>query len=162
MLVLFYALLISCAANKKIDSSPLPQVNLINAEAFVQKAYPGVSGEVWYFVNYRIEFDLETNVPVRFTQIKADDLNVNVQSVQIDNKILKSDELLDQDTSRVRVFATFPVLQAEYASTDKFAPGLPKKLILYLEAEGNAIEREISRIHAEPNEYRPGVGRPYE
>lgn len=160
LLVLGWLLMVGCASKRPMELPPLPHVELINAKAYVQKAFPGVSGEVWYFVNYRIEFDLETEVPVQFAKIQADDLEIVVNSVQVGNSLLQSAEKLHSDTSGVKVHGTFPVKLTEHRSKGEAAPGVPEKLTLYFEAEGKIYGREISNIIAEPNEYRPGINRP--
>jgi len=155
-LVLFAA---GCSAKKALNE---PEVQLINAQAFVQKAFPGVSGEVWYFLNYRVEFNIKTKTPVHFSKLVADEQEITVQSVKLGNRLLNPNlgDYISSDTTDVQVHATFPVVHRDTPNKDsQGTPGIPEKLTLHFESGGKSFSHQITSITAEPTEYRPGVGR---
>jgi len=159
ILLVIILLAAGCSAKKALNE---PEVQLVNTRAFVQKAFPGVSGEVWYFLNYRVEFDIKTKSPVHFSRLTADEQEITVQMVQIGSRILNPNlgDYISNDTTDVRVHAVFPVFLVEHRSKGKEgAPGIPEKLTLHFESEGKSFSHQITSITAEPNEYRPGVGR---
>lgn len=152
-------LLMSCSAQKKLNE---PEVRLKNVRGYVQKAFPGVSGEVWYFLNYRVEFDLETSVPVQFISVEADSIKMDVKSVMVGNRLVNThlDEQLSTDTSQVKISVTHQVYHSdENQKKPRGSASPPEKLILNYKAGGKEFATEVSEITVEPNQFRPGVGR---
>ncbi len=152
-------LLTSCSAQKKLNE---PEVRLKNVRGFVQKAFPGVSGDVWYFLNYRLEFDLETSVPVEFISISADSIDMAVKSVMVGNRLVNThlNEQLASDTSQVKISVTHQIYHTDGKQERLRGTATPpKKLILKYKAGGEEFTTEVYDITVEPTEFRPGVGR---
>lgn len=152
-------LLMSCSAQKKLNE---PEVRLKNVRGYVQKAFPGVSGEVWYFLNYRVEFDLETSIPVQFISVEADSITMDVKSVMVGNTLVNThlDEQLSTDTSQVKISVTHQVYHSdENQKKPRGSATPPEKLIVHYKAGGKEFSTEIYEITVEPTEFRPGVGR---
>lgn len=152
-------LLMSCSAQKKLNE---PEVRLKKVRGFVQKAFPGVSGEVWYFLNYRVEFDLETSVPVEFISVSADSVDLAIKSIMVGNRLMNNhlNEQLSTDTNQVKISVTHQVYHSdEKQERPRGAATPPNKLILKYKVGEKEFTAEVSDITVEPTEYRPGVGR---
>lgn len=150
-------LLISCTSGKTIATNN--DVKFLKVKAFVQKSYPGVSGEVHYFVQYRVELDVETNQEVQFKHLVIGETEIPVNSVSVGMTLLNTDrgEHLKQDTQGVRLKASHPVYHKETAPSINSVLEEPETITLVYLIDGEEKQYEITTIEVEPNEYRPSV-----
>lgn len=134
---------------------------LTDLECYTKKVFPGVSGEIVYFVQYRVEFNLKTNTAVRFERLVTGGQEVPIQSVKQGSKIVNTHlgKHLDSDTDNVQINATLPMRQADIEKSDSENLIEPGQLTLVYQVNGEERTVTISDITNEPNEYRPAAPR---
>ncbi len=150
-------LLFSCTSGKTIATDN--DVNFLKVKAFVQKSYPGVSGEIHYFIQYRVELDVETYQEIQFTHLMIRETKIPVQSVSVGTTLLNTDrgEHLKQNTAGVRLKASHAVYHKETAPSLSAVLEEPETVTLIYLVDGEEQQYQITTIEIEPNEYRPSV-----
>lgn len=154
--MLAIAIFAGCGAKKTIPQHGDTQLS--NTVGFVKKVYPGVSGAVQYFVQYRIEFDLKTQGEVQFQYVIVNGDTLPVSSVRVGNKIINTSrgEHLSEDAKDVRIAATKPV---KHMGTDiEIHSRSTQKMVLFYTTKEGTHQKVIEDIRHEENEYRPSVG----
>lgn len=155
-LILAVALFVSCGSKKNMSQNELPELN--NAVGFVKKVYPGVSGDVRYFDQYRVEFDLKTSGEVQFNSLVVHGDTLRVSAVRVGNKIINTStgEHLSASTQNVRIHASKPVKQQP--NDLKAHSGDTQQMVVSYTFKNKTYQYAVDDIRAESDEHRPGVG----
>lgn len=130
-----------------------------NVSAHIKKVFPGVSGEVIYFLQYRVDMDVRTDVEVQFEKLLIGESEVAINSVSIGNKLLNTNlgEHLSETAENVKLKGTHPVYQKNRNDSTMIQLGKPEKITLAYKIEGEIHKLKISEVLEEPNEYRPAA-----
>jgi len=138
-----------------------PGTVLTDLKCYTKKVFPGVSGEIVYFVQYRVEFNLKTNTPVHFKHIVAGGQELPVQSVKHGNKIVNTNlgKHIGSNADNVQLNATLPLRQGDIEKTGSGDLIKPAQLTLVYQVNNEERTVIIEDITNEPNEYRPAAPR---
>lgn len=147
----------ACSANKSTKAQN--KVEFKKVSAHIQKVFPGVSGEVIYFLQYRVELDVQTDEEVQFNNLIIGETEVPVHSVKVGNKILNTNlgEHLSQSAENVTLQGSHQVYHKDRNDSTVTNLAKPENIFLKYTARGEMHSFEISDIQIEPNEYRPAA-----
>lgn len=149
----------SCVGQKNAANNS--ETELTNLRCYTQKVFPGVSGEIVHFVQYRIEFDLKTNTAVDFRHLQVGGRELPIQSVRSGNKIINTHlgEYLESDADNVTLSATLPMRQSDIVQTESEELIHPGKVSLVYTTNDNQHAAVIENIVNEPDQFRPAAPR---
>lgn len=153
MVVVFGA----CSANKATTAQN--KVEFKNVSAHIQKVFPGVSGEVIYFLQYRVEMDVLTDEEVQFNHLTIGETEVPIHSVKVGNKILNTNigEHISESAENVTLQGSYQVYHKDRNDSTVADLGKPEEIKLQYTTGGEMHSLEIHEIQFEPNEYRPAA-----
>lgn len=147
----------ACSANKSTTAQN--KVEFKNVSAHIQKVFPGVSGEVIYFLQYRVEMDVQTEEEVQFNHLTIGETEVPIHSVKVGNTILNTnlDEHLSQSAENVTLQGSHQVHHKDREDSTVADLGQPEEIKLQYTTGGETHNLDIPDIQFEPNEYRPAA-----